>query len=150
MALAAAGICAREIGGSRQADPFNEKPVFLAVDEAFIFSAQLTDGRLVGRWRMPEGYYLYRHGFRIQAGDGVELGPADIPTGKRIVDDYFGESEVYYGGVEVSAPILRFSDSVRAEFSYQGCADDGLCYPPQVRTVAFDAKGRVLDDEKLR
>ena len=122
-------------------DPFAE-PQFLPVDEAFVWSAALEKGRLVVRWRMSAGYYLYRHAFALDADEDVALGALDIPPGKRIVDDYFGESEVYYGDVEISAAVLRCgSATITARIRYQGCADYGLCYPPQLRTVAFDVDG---------
>ncbi len=120
-------------------DPFAPAPEFLPVDEAFIFSSRLEEGQLIGRWDMPAGYYLYRHRFEIRANEGTTLGQLVSPVGKSVVDEYFGESEVYYGSVEISAPIVaQTSRVVRASFGYQGCADYGLCYPPEVREVAFD------------
>ena len=123
------------------ADPFAEAQ-FLPVDEAFVLSATLDQDRLVVRWRMAAGYYLYRHAFTLEAGESVALGPLDIPPGKRVVDDYFGASEVYYGDVEISAPVTidavarrQESATITARVRYQGCADLGLCYPPQQRTI---------------
>lgn len=132
--LGAAGPNA--IGVKPGNDPFAGEPEFLAVDQAFVFSARLQGGRLVGRWEMPDSYYLYRRQFRIEAGDGVRLGEVDMPAGRQIVDDVFGESEVYYGSVEISAAVLEHAGAeVVASFRYQGCADYGLCYPPQTRPV---------------
>ena len=122
-------------------DPFAD-PQFLPVDEAFVLSATIEQDRLVVRWRMAAGYYLYRHAFTLEASEGVVLGPLDIPPGKRVVDDYFGASEVYYGDVEISAPVEidtaaqhPESATITARVRYQGCADLGLCYPPQQRTI---------------
>ena len=113
-------------------------PRFLPVDEAFAFSIRRAGERLIARWEMRPGYYLYRHRFDIQGGEGVVLGSVDIPPGKPIVDDYFGESEVYYRDVEISAAVLeRPSGELKVSVRYQGCADYGLCYPPQTRTVAL-------------
>lgn len=138
-------------------DPLASAPQFLPVDEAFVFSARIerpraaspdapgpAQRRLVARWDMPAGYYLYKHRFAVVAGEGGALGPAVIPDGKEIVDDYFGESEVYYGSVEIAVPVLGQATKVVAEFHYQGCADYGLCYPPQVRSVAFDSADGVV------
>ena len=114
------------------------QPQFLAVDEAFAFSARLAGNRLIAEWRMPPGYYLYRHGFRIEGGPGVVLGAADIPPGRPKVDDYFGETVVYYDAVEIAATVHQHpAGEVKANVGYQGCADYGLCYPPQVRSVAL-------------
>ena len=130
-------VAAAPVSIERGSDPL-AGPEFLPVDEAFVLAAWLHDSRLVARWTMPAGYYLYRRAFRLQAGEGVTLGELAIPEGKRIVDEYFGQSEVYYGQVEVAAPVLeRADDSVRVSVHYQGCADAGLCYPPQVRSVTL-------------
>ena len=132
---------AAQVRIERGGDPLGE-PEFLPVDEAFAFSARLDAGRLVARWHMADGYYLYRHAFSVEAEDGTALGELAIPTGKRIEDAYFGPSEVYYGSVEIAAAVQGpQAGPVRTRFRYQGCADAGLCYPPQVRRVAFPANG---------
>ena len=125
-------------------DPFAE-PRFLPVDEAFVWSAGIEgrgegQGRLVVRWRVADGYYLYRHGFALETDAETTLGELEIPPGKRIVDDYFGESEVYYGAVAVGAVVQRRTTStITARIRYQGCADYGLCYPSQQRTITVEA-----------
>lgn len=152
-ALAVAGLRTKGDAPQSSDDPFAEPP-FLAVDEAFVLSTEIVQGRLVARWQMAAGYYLYRHAFALEADAGVTLGALDIPRGQRIVDDYFGESEVYYEAVAISTAIdvghighVGDADSttprsetatVTARLRYQGCADRGLCYPPQERTIAID------------
>ena len=145
--LALAGL--RTVGDAPQSsdDPFAEPP-FLAVDDAFVLSTAIEGDRLLARWQIAPGYYLYRHAFALGGDAGVALGTLDIPHGKRIVDDYFGESEVYYEAVAISAHIGvrdvgatapgNQATTITARLRYQGCADLGLCYPPQVRTIAVD------------
>jgi len=119
-------------------DPLAPPAEFLHVDEAFVFTPRLEEGKVVGRWQMPDGYYLYRHHFVIDAGD-VELGELNAPPGVTRFDDYFGESEVYFGNVEVSAGIASPAPGpVIVRFGYQGCAEKGYCYPPTVRTATFE------------
>lgn len=110
----------------------------LDVDEAFVFTSRLDGGRVVARWDVPQGYYLYRRHFEVTGVDGVELGDPVIPPGRAHVDDFFGESEVYFGGVEISAAILtRSAGQGTVSFRYQGCAEQGFCYPPMVKTASF-------------
>lgn len=126
-------------GGS---DPFDQQPDFLPVQQAFVLSARLevaAQPRLVARWTMPPGYYLYRRKFAIKADADDALGALSVADGEPKVDDFFGEVEVYYEDVEVSAPVHVDEGVLEARISYQGCADYGLCYPLQTRTVAFDA-----------
>lgn len=124
-------------------DPLAEEPVFLQVDRAFAFSSRPRVGEggseaIVARWDMPEGYYLYRHRFGADAGEGLTLGELAIPPGELRTDEFFGESEVYFGSVEVVAPVVnRTTESASVRFSYQGCAERGYCYPPAERTVTF-------------
>ncbi len=124
-------------------DPLAEPPAFLPVGEAFVFSSRLEVGdggaeRLVARWDMPNGYYLYRHGFVVDADRGVTLGEPSIPAGETRTDEYFGESEVYFGSVEVVVPVqARTVAAATVRFGYQGCAEQGFCYPPEVRTTMF-------------
>ena len=125
-------------------DPLAEAPVFLPVDQAFAFSWHLRTGEgggeeIVARWDMPVGYYLYRHGFGADAEEGLTLGRLAIPRGEMLTDEYFGESEVYLGTVEVVAPVLRRTvQSATVRFAYQGCAEQGLCYPPIERHEVLD------------
>ena len=125
-------------------DPLAETPVFLPVDQAFAFSSRLRVGEggveeIVARWDMPVGYYLYRHGFRADAEKGLSLGEPRIPPGEMRTDEYFGESEVYVGSVEVVVPVRqRNVRRATVRFAYQGCAERGLCYPPSERQATFE------------
>jgi thiol:disulfide interchange protein DsbD len=124
----------------------DQEPEFLPVDEAFRLTAELgSDGAILARWEMPEGYYLYRHRFgfatRLSAADSaspVVLGEPEIPPGKKKLDDYFGEVEVYYHEAQARVPVAAGSGPVEVGISYQGCADAGLCYPPETKWMAFD------------
>lgn len=125
------------------ADPFQEGAGPLPVDEAFAFTSWLDGENLVAHWTMPEGYYLYLHGFEVRAGEGVTLGAPAIPPGEPKTDPHFGDCEVHYGSVAIRVPIVQRPAAVAARITYQGCADTGLCYPPRVRAVKHD----VADDD---
>jgi thioredoxin:protein disulfide reductase len=98
---------------------------------------------VIARWTMPDGYYLYRHAFAAKVRDGaggqgvanVVLGDPEIPAGLAKVDDYFGDVEVYYGQATLQVPILAGGGDFEVGITYQGCADAGLCYPPETRWV---------------
>ena len=119
-------------------DPFAK---FLPVERAFQVDARALDADTVSvRWIAADGYYLYRHrfGFEVTAPDGVEAGEAQLPPGKKHTDEFFGDVEVYYGEFEARLPIFRADRDkmdVTLTLSYQGCADAGLCYPPDTRTL---------------
>lgn len=112
---------------------------FLPVEQAFVISASLKDADTVQvKWEIAEGYYLYRHQlrFRLSSPPETELGEAQLPTGKKKTDEYFGEIEAYYRRLDATIPIMRASQAsqdqpLMLEVRYQGCADRGLCYPPE-------------------
>jgi thiol:disulfide interchange protein DsbD len=71
------------------------------------------------------------------------LGDAEIPQGKVKNDEYFGEVQVYYHEVSARVPVTRTGSGTgvfEATVTYQGCADRGLCYPPQTKHVSFPAE----------
>lgn len=138
-ALVPAVVGAGCVGVAAAADPFRDSDEPLPVEEAFVFTSWLQGERLVAHWDMPKGYYLYRHRLEVQAGEGIALGEPAIPRGERKTDAYFGESEVHYGSVEITVPVLERPAVVTARITYQGCADTGFCYPPQERAVAHEA-----------
>lgn len=122
-----------------------EEPDFLPVDEAFVLSAEVADdGSLLASWDIADGYYLYRHRFafssRIDAdhpATPVRFAEPEIPPGKRKVDDWFGEVEVYYHSAQVRVPVAEGAGRVEVGIEYQGCADAGLCYPPEKKWIAL-------------
>lgn len=109
------------------------QPQFLRVHEAFVLTTRLDGQVLVADWRIVDGYYLYRDRLTVtaEAGSGVVLGPLQVPEGKHKTDEYFGDVEVYYGGVTARVPVRAGKAGARVQISYQGCADAGLCYPPE-------------------
>ena len=140
-----AGVLALGLGASASAfalGALDEAPKFLPVDEAFALSTEMgEDGALLAYWDMPEGYYLYRHrfDFTLREGDVATLGPPEIPPGKPKVDQFFGAVEVHYHRVEIRVPIIHAEGLIEIGISYQGCAEAGLCYPPETRWVILNA-----------
>ncbi|MCZ6641667.1 MAG: protein-disulfide reductase DsbD, partial [Gammaproteobacteria bacterium] len=103
------------------------------------------DGAILAYWEIADGYYLYRHRFnfqnRVSAEDSsspLVLSEAEIPPGKRKVDEFFGDVEVYYHQAQARIPVQSGAGVVEVGIGYQGCADAGLCYPPEVKWVAFN------------
>lgn len=120
----------------------NNSADFLPVREAFRLSVlDAAPGQVKLRFVAAEGYYLYRHRFQFKARDAdVVIEEAKLPAGKQKTDDYFGEVEVYYGVLDVDLPLRNPAGMpFTLQVTYQGCADKGLCYPPE--TQAFEIDG---------
>ncbi|MFL9814684.1 protein-disulfide reductase DsbD [Stutzerimonas sp. VN223-3] len=116
----------------------NNSADFLPVREAFRLSLiDTTPEQIKLRFVAAEGYYLYRHRFQFKASDaGVVIGEASLPAGKQKTDDYFGEVEVYYGVLDIELPVQNPDNRPFVlQVTYQGCADKGLCYPPETESL---------------
>src|SRR5579862_5237243 len=113
---------------------------FLPPDQAFRFSASADGAQRVRlSWAITPGYYLYRDRIRISSADpSVQLGDTDFPAGTVKQDDYFGKQVVYHNALIATVPVKHASGAVvPLTVTYQGCAEAGLCYPPQTRTVSI-------------
>ncbi len=124
--------------------PLNNSADFLPVREAFRLS--LVDSaptKVKLRFVAAEGYYLYRHRFAFKTQQpGVTIGEAQLPAGEQKTDDYFGEVEVYYGVLDIEVPVDNPKQHpFTLQVSYQGCADKGLCYPPETENLAIGGSG---------
>lgn len=110
---------------------------FLPVEEAFQYSlTQNPDNTVTLYWDIAQDYYLYRKRLTIEGVDG-ELGGIAFPAGVMINDEFFGESEVYYTQAEIR---IEPGEASALSLSWQGCADAGLCYPPQSAEVSFSGE----------
>ena len=111
-------------------------PVFLEVDKAFKMSSLTSEQDVIVRWQIAPEYYLYKHQllFTVKTDtDDARTIVVSLPNGKHKHDEYFGDVETYYGELEVNVPVS--SGNFEMHVQYQGCADAGLCYPPQKRTI---------------
>lgn len=110
---------------------------------AFKPTARALDGQTVEvRYEIAKGYYLYKDKFRVHPADPLlQVGPLQLPAGKEKDDDTFGRVEVFYKEVVFRVPVERSSSGQLAlslDLVSQGCADAGVCYPPQTQTVTLN------------
>jgi thiol:disulfide interchange protein DsbD len=118
---------------------------------AFQASARAIDAQtLEVRFDIAPDYYLYRDKFRF-AADDIALGAPEIPRGKEKFDDTFGKVDVFYKRIVIRLPVERNRSGplrLSLRVTSQGCADAGLCYPPQTQTLTatLPAEGEMLPD----
>jgi len=116
------------------ASPGRAADEFLPVKLAFKPTVTYADGALAVRYEIAPGYYLYRDRLGFEsATPGVSTGPASYPVGLDHEDDYFGKQVIYRGEIVIGVE-LAFDGPPRdfeVKLKLQGCADGGLCYPPQ-------------------
>ncbi len=118
----------------------------LEPEKAFRLSARALDPTAVEvRFQIADGYYMYRDKFRFAVDGGdAKLGEPHFPQGQRKKDEFFGDVETYRRQVAVRLPVTVDGDRLRLEVTSQGCADVGVCYPPQVQKVELRLAGSSL------
>ena len=132
-------LAALLLGAAPQARAVDEADL-LPVDQAFALTlAAPQRDRIELQWKIAPGYYLYRHRISVQVeGGGFAPGTLQMPRGDRHHDEFFGDVETYRKALRAVLPGEAGADASRIvlKVKYQGCADAGVCYPPQTRTVA--------------
>lgn len=114
------------------------RPLPLPLDQAFPYFVSVeSTGQLSVTWEPAPDHYLYRHqfGFTLLHGNGGERQALTfrLADGEKKTDEFFGDIEAYYGQVTVWLDLTAAEGSAdRLEIRFQGCADWGFCYPPQV------------------
>ncbi|HBX57776.1 protein-disulfide reductase DsbD [Pseudomonas sp. UBA2684] len=116
----------------------NNSADFLPVREAFKLNLLAsTADSITLRFVAAPGYYLYQHRFTFSSEPAdIGLGAAKLPPGEAKTDEYFGDVEVYYGVLDVELPLNNPDNRpFNLNVTYQGCADKGLCYPPETEQL---------------
>ena len=128
---------ASKLGVAANAEP-------LPPEQAFVFEAiAASPTGLLARWTMPKGYYLYRDKSSVTLNDGagVTLGAPQWPKGVDHTDEHFGTVVVYFDQVELPIPLARekgAAQTIQLNAEYQGCQEDGICYPVMTKTVSVE------------
>lgn len=143
------GVLLLLAGGDIAAAPLSlGKHDFLPVDQAFVLSGELKENEILLRWAIADGYYLYRH--KLSFNPSVPLdGKPGMAAGEEREDDFFGTVQVYHHYLEVSLPVKTDLAELSIEVVYQGCAESGLCYSPQTRTLQLTRQTSTTREEGL-
>lgn len=119
---------------------------FLPVEQAFrLESAVAGDNRLSLRWVIAPGYALYKARISADIGGaqdgGTRVGPLQFLSPSVFKQDpSFGRMEVFHDEARAVLEVLNVppaaaGKTLMVQVRYQGCADAGLCYPPQTASL---------------
>lgn len=133
-----------------------QEPKFLAMDEAFQFSHEIIDNQVIRlHWNIAQGYYLYQKqlAYSLQDIDHLpldNLGTVTIPEGLPTEDEIFGKVTIYRDNLTIDLPLSStpLVDSVLL-LRYQGCADAGLCYPPNKLSLPLNFTNKSSEKKNL-
>ena len=126
-----------------------DEPEFLHPDDAFRVEVSGPESDLaVVRWRIEPGYYLYAKRIEVHLPEGsppdTAIAGVALPRGELREDPYFGRVEVYRHEAAASVRLAHAGPppaAVTLDVIYQGCADEGLCYPPIRKALAARLDG---------
>lgn len=115
---------------------------FKPPDQAFRFQVVRSgEGGVTVNWSIAPGHYLYRD--RITAAVAGRALRLDTEPGEEKDDPTFGTTQIYRGAAEASIASALLPATGIFVVSYQGCAEDKICYPPvhkaiDVATLTFE------------
>ncbi|SER15783.1 Disulphide bond corrector protein DsbC [Solimonas aquatica] len=112
-----------------------QAPQLLSVEQAFaLLPAERGKNGVQLSWNIAPGTYLYRERIRVELLEpqGLKTGALQMPDGIAHRDEHFGDVHIFRGLLQATLPLhgLRHN-ALRLRIHYQGCADAGICYPPQ-------------------
>ncbi|UTV55119.1 protein-disulfide reductase DsbD [Burkholderia arboris] len=113
---------------------------FLDPSVAFKFSASESPGQVDIRFKIANGYYMYRERFAFAVKSGqATLGEPQFPAGHVKFDQTFQKNvETYRDEVVVHVPVKQAAGPFELAVTSQGCADEGICYPPAEHVMKVD------------
>ena len=125
------------------------EPVLLDPDSAFKLSVRMKDEKTAElTYDIAPGYYMYRNRFRFET-EGAKAGKAVIPRGQNKFDKIFNKTmETHRGTMTLLVPVVGLNANASGVARHsvatliatsQGCADAGVCYPPQMQKIALTA-----------
>ncbi|MBR7987043.1 protein-disulfide reductase DsbD [Burkholderia cenocepacia] len=122
------------LSAARAADDFLDPSV------AFKFSASESPGQVDVRFKIANGYYMYRERFAFAVKSGqATLGEPQFPAGHVKFDQTFQKNvETYRDEVVVHVPVKQAAGPFELAVTSQGCADEGICYPPAEHVMKVD------------
>jgi thiol:disulfide interchange protein DsbD len=138
---AALALCALLLAAQAQT-PWPKKPgaevSMLPADQAFrLLGAERHGEALTVSWDIAPGYYLYRQRLHFEPANALL---PELPQGQPYHDEHFGDVEIYRGILQARLRTRGPAQPRQLRVSYQGCADAGVCYPPQTRTLDLAAQ----------
>jgi thioredoxin:protein disulfide reductase len=109
----------------------------LPADQAFQMAVSIQSAnQLQVKWEIAPGYYLYRDKFRFYFSPKTTA-DIQIPQGHLKLRSSGKQEEVYANQLSVPITLHGSQSDLKLQVSYQGCAEQGFCYPPIEKTISL-------------
>ena len=118
------------------------EPELLSPDVAYVpIVTHASPERIELRWQIEPGYYLYRDksGFTLEGAGAARIGTPELAEGTVQHDEFFGDVAVWRDEARVVLPLspaAAAGSEASVELAWQGCADIGVCFPPERTTLS--------------
>lgn len=113
---------------------------FLPPEQAFVFSSKVINSKTIQlHWKIAPTYHLYRDRIRVESDvAGVQIAPLNFPKAIEKFDTNFKKTMfMYEGELTLDVQLTQGDTDTKSPITvhWQGCADAGLCYPPDSITL---------------
>ena len=107
-----------------------QESIPLAKDVFVISQGQASKGIYIS-WNIKDGYYMYLDSIKLK--DITNNIPFEIVESHQSLfeDEFFGKTEILKKNLTLIINKSDISNSSELLIYYQGCSEDGFCYPVQ-------------------
>ena len=97
------------------------------------------------KWHIKDGFLLYKKSIKLsqESQAHFQLGNIILPAALQKTDGKGHSYDIYRKQILLTVPVLgKESGEASLDVHFQGCSDDGFCYPPQQSKLklTFDSK----------
>ncbi len=109
------------------------KPI--PASQAFQLNVSISHQQILAHFHIAPGYHLYRDRLNVSA-EQLSLSKMQIPAGETQDNEVLGHYQVLSGDFTIIIP-YRYTEPMETPIllGYQGCANDGFCYPPIAKRI---------------
>lgn len=132
--------------------PFLFADTPLPSDQAFDVRATAKDNQtILVQWQIAPKYYLYKNkfAFDVYRPEHLTLASPLFPAGDQLLKTQLGSFDVYANHVLITLPLLQSTqDHIVLEAHYQGCSQNGYCYPPTQKLIPINLASNYMQWKK--
>ena len=110
---------------------FDEQESVPLAKDVFVISQGQASESIYISWNIKDGYYMYLDSIKLK--DITNNIPFEIVESHQSLfeDEFFGKTEILKKNLTLIINKSDISNSSELLIYYQGCSEDGFCYPVQ-------------------
>lgn len=129
-----------------------DERAFLSPEQAFILTVDPINEKSKFtnfHFEIKPGYQLYQEHLAVKelSGKIIPLQAFTLPKPFVKKDPILGDSKIYKNKLDLILPLSEYKTHRGLKIQYQGCAEDGFCYPPMAKKIIFAKDGSPIITE---